>query len=57
MRQSTTTLRGFQPVRSACGLLAGLMVAWSVGGEGLARGERQGGRVQPGQEQGTGDLL
>ena len=57
MRQSTTTLRGFQPVGSACGFLAGLMVAWSVGGEGLARGERQGGRVQPGQEQGTGDLL
>src|SRR5213594_3588565 len=57
MRQGTTTVRGFQPVRSACGLLTGLIVAWSIGGEGLARAERQGGKVQPGREQGTGNLF
>jgi len=57
MRQSTTTLRGFQPVGSACGFLAGMIVTWAVVGEGLARGERQGGQAPARQEQGTGDLL
>jgi len=27
MKQGTTTLRGVQPVRGACGLLTGLLVA------------------------------
>ncbi|MGH7205520.1 MAG: hypothetical protein ACREI2_04850 [Nitrospiraceae bacterium] len=57
MKQGTTTLRGFQPVGRACGLLAGLIVAWAIAGEGLARAEGQGGKAQPGREQDTGDLF
>ncbi len=39
MKLSVAKLRGFQPVGSACGLLAGLIVAWAIAGEGLARAE------------------
>lgn len=55
MRPSSTSLRGLQPFRNVCGLLAGLIMTWAVVGEGLARAEKQGGEAPLGLEQGTGD--
>lgn len=46
-------------VRSACGFLAGLIMAWVIFGQSLVHAEGQGAAsmAQPGREQGTGDLF
>ncbi|HKW86249.1 MAG TPA: hypothetical protein VJM82_04185 [Nitrospiraceae bacterium] len=53
------TLGRFGCVKSACGSLAGLIMAWLILGQSLVHTDEQGvaSMAQPGREQGTGDLF